>query len=200
MRYKGQSIGNYIYYIKRGISIRICSCFCYIQAYINDVHIGIGNKFIGITKFRSCSRYAHIYIGNNNRFNSSFDSNLIGVKNPCMISLFKDNARVIIGDGCGFSGVVIASALSIKIGDNVKVGANTLITDSDWHPEDPRSGKDKEIVIGNNVWIGYGCVILKGVHIGDNALIGANSVVTSDIPANVIAAGNPCKTIKEIKK
>lgn len=200
MRFKQQSIGNYLYYTKRIIVLFFSTIYCRLSARFNGIQFGKNNKFFGIAKFRSSGRNTSVKIGSNNRFNSSFDSNLIGVKSSCMISLFKDNASVVIGDGCGFSGTVIASALSIKIGNNVKVGANTLITDSDWHPEDPRSGKDKEVVIGNNVWLGYGCTILKGVHIGDNALIGANSVVTRDIPANVVAAGNPCKVLKEIEK
>ena len=86
----------------------------------------------------------------------------------------------------------------IKIGNNVRCGANTLITDSDWHMDDPRSGPNKDVVIGDNVWLGYGVKVLKGVHIGENSLIGIGSVVTKDIPANVIAAGNPCKVIKSI--
>ena len=85
------------------------------------------------------------------------------------------------------------------IGNNVKVGANTVITDTDWHYEDTRSGRDADVYIGDNVWLGYGVVVLKGVTIGENSVIGARSVVTHDIPANVIAAGNPCKVIREIK-
>ena len=52
--------------------------------------------------------------------------------------------------------------------------------------------------IGNNVWIGAGAIILPGVSIGDNSVIGAGSVVTKDIPANVVAVGNPCKVLREI--
>ena len=55
------------------------------------------------------------------------------------------------------------------------------------------------ISIGNNVWIGDKVTILGNVRIGDNVVIGANSVVTKSIPCNTIAAGNPCKVIKEIK-
>lgn len=75
---------------------------------------------------------------------------------------------------------------------------NTLITDSDWHLDDPRSGKPKAVTIGDNVWLGEGAKILKGVTIGENSVIGAGAVVTKSIPANVIAAGNPCKVIKQI--
>ena len=77
-------------------------------------------------------------------------------------------------------------------------GANTFITDSDWHPEDHRSGKPKPIKIGNNVWLGLNVVVLKGVVIGDNTVVGANSVVTKDLPPNVVAAGNPCKIIRSL--
>ena len=54
------------------------------------------------------------------------------------------------------------------------------------------------IRIGNGVWVGANSVILPGVTIGDNAVIGAGSIVTKDIPANVVAVGNPCKVMREI--
>ena len=73
-----------------------------------------------------------------------------------------------------------------------------MITDSDWHTDDPRTGPDKAVIIEDNVWLGYGVKILKGVHIGKNSVIGAGSIVTKNIPANVIAAGNPCKVIKQL--
>jgi acetyltransferase-like isoleucine patch superfamily enzyme len=64
--------------------------------------------------------------------------------------------------------------------------------------DDPRSGQAKEIIIHDNVWLGAGAIVLKGVEIGENTVIGAASVVTKNIPANVIAAGNPCKVIRSI--
>lgn len=63
---------------------------------------------------------------------------------------------------------------------------------------DPRAGKPKPVIIEENVWIGEGVKVLKGVTIGKNSVIGAGSVVTKSIPDNVIAAGNPCKVIKQI--
>ncbi|MBV5315332.1 MAG: acyltransferase [Prolixibacteraceae bacterium] len=115
-----------------------------------------------------------------------------------MISTHSPDAKIKIGNNCGFSGTVIGCFKGVYIADNVRCGANTLITDSDWHLEDPRSSIPKEVYIEENVWLGVNSVILKGVKIGKNALIGANSVVVSDIPANVIAAGNPCKVIRNI--
>ena len=55
-----------------------------------------------------------------------------------------------------------------------------------------------DVHIGQNVWIGAGAVILPGVTIGDNSVIGAGGVVTKDIPADVVAAGNPCRVLREI--
>ncbi|MNT86371.1 putative acetyltransferase [compost metagenome] len=55
-------------------------------------------------------------------------------------------------------------------------------------------------MVGNNVWFGGNVTVLPGVTIGDNSIIGAGSVVTKDIPANVVAVGNPCKVIRKVKQ
>ncbi|MEE1317330.1 MAG: acyltransferase [Prevotella sp.] len=162
------------------------------------VNIGKCCHFIGKTHFNRIQG-SFIQIGDNCTFNSSKTANLIGVYSPCMISTIEKNALIEIGKNCGFSGTVIGAALHIKLGNNVRCGANTLITDSDWHSDDYRAGKNKEVIIEDNVWLGYGVKVLKGVHIGENSLIGTNSVVTKDIPANVAAAGIPCRVIKQLK-
>lgn len=171
----------------------------YTSAHWWGVKIGKGCKFNGKMHFNRIQE-CHITIGNNCIFNSNHKSNLIGIYSPCMISTISKGAIIEIGDNCGFSGTVIGAALHIKLGNNVRCGANTLITDSDWHTDDYRTGKDKEVIIEDNVWLGYGVKVLKGVHIGKNSLIGANSVVTKDIPANVIAAGSPAKVVKTINE
>ena len=107
-------------------------------------------------------------------------------------------AEIRVGNGCGLSGTVIASFDRIVVGDDVIFGANTLITDSDWHPEDPRSGPAAPVTIGNRVWLGVGAVVLKGASVGENTVIGARSVVTSHIPSNVVAAGSPCRVIRQL--
>ena len=146
---------------------------------------------------------SEISMGNRCSFRSDNSSNMIGVNRRCMISTHSKSASLSIGNNCGFSGTVIGAMEKIEIGDDVLCGANTLITDFDWHgilPHERKtsSGESKPVIIGKNVFIGYGAVILKGVTIGDNSVIGANSVVTKNIPANVIAGGNPCKVIKNL--
>jgi len=144
---------------------------------------------------------SRITMGNRCSFRSDNSSNMIGVNRRCMLSTHSQKAVISIGNGCGFSGTVIGAMEKIEIGNDVLCGANTLITDFDWHgilPHERKTspGDSRPIIIGNNVFIGYGTVVLKGVSIGDNSVIGANSVVTKSIPANVIAGGNPCKVIK----
>lgn len=90
----------------------------------------------------------------------------------------------------------------IYIGDKVLIAPNVTLTTAA-HPVDPEQRAkgmqfNKDIHIGNNVWIGAGAIILPGVTIGDNSVIGAGSVVTKDIPANVVAVGNPCRVMREI--
>lgn len=168
-----------------------------LSAKLWKVSFGSDVLFFGKTYFRRLPS-STIQIGLGCQFYSKFNSNLIGINRPCMLSTLTKDAEIIIGNGAGFSGTVIGAFKSIRIGNNVKCGANTLITDSDWHPEDSRSGKSKPIVIEDNVWLGEGVKVLKGVTIGENTLIGAGSIVVKSIPANVIAAGNPCKVIRKI--
>lgn len=164
---------------------------------LKDISIGKGCVFYGKTKFKR-ARTGSISVGNHCTYRSSHTSNLIGINRPCIVTALEPFAIVTIGNNCGFSGTVIGCFTSISIGNNVRCGANTLITDSDWHLDDPRAGKPLPIVIEDNVWLGVNVTVLKGITIGKNSVIGAGSVVTRDIPANVIAAGNPCKIIKEI--
>jgi acetyltransferase-like isoleucine patch superfamily enzyme len=178
--------------------IRVFSNF-YMQlsCFAKGVKIYRSTTFTGSTYFYRFPT-SQIEIGKRCRFNSTRTSNMIGVNGKCIISTGLPKAQLIIGNQCGFSGTVIGAYKFIKIGNNVRCGANTLITDSDWHLDDARSGEPADVIIEDGVWLGINVVVLKGVTIGENSLIGANSVVTKSIPANVIAAGNPCKVIRKI--
>lgn len=189
---------HYINVLNKKIALLYWNAVNTLSAKLWGIKIKTGCKFYGKTIFRTLPGTT-IQIDSNCTFNSSHSSNLIGIYSPCMISTIKRGAKIGIGHNCGFSGTVIGCAQYIRLGNNVRCGANTMITDSDWHSDDPRTGEDKPVIIDNNVWLGYGVKVLKGVHIGENSLIGAGSIVTKDIPANVVAAGNPCKVIKELK-
>ena len=99
-------------------------------------------------------------------------------------------------------GCIMLDVAQITIGKNVLFGPNVSIYTAGHpiHYESRISGYEYgvPVAIGDNVWIGGNCVILPGVKIGSNTVIGAGSIVTKEIPDNVLAAGNPCKVIREI--
>lgn len=99
-------------------------------------------------------------------------------------------------------GCVILDCNEVHIGDNVMFAPYVQIYAA-FHPvkaEERLTGLEysKPVHIGNNVWLGGGSIILPGVTVGENTTIGAGSVVTRDVPPNVVAAGNPCRVIREI--
>lgn len=100
------------------------------------------------------------------------------------------------------TGCVILDVGRVTIGADVMFGPNVSLYTAGHpvHPESRKSGYEYglPITVGQGVWIGGSVSVLPGVTIGENAVIGAGSVVTRDIPANVIAAGNPCRVIREI--
>ena len=90
----------------------------------------------------------------------------------------------------------------IYVGNRVLFGPNVIVTTAN-HPLDPKLRRyemqyNRDVHIGENVWIGAGSTILAGVHIGKNSVIGAGSIVTRDIPENVLAIGSPCRVVREI--
>ena len=96
----------------------------------------------------------------------------------------------------------ILDCAKIEIGDHVLLGPNVSLFTAG-HPlkaDERIKGLEYAypITIGNNVWIGGGTIINPGITIGDNSIIGSGSIVTKDIPANVIAAGNPCRIIRKL--
>ena len=107
-----------------------------------------------------------------------------------------------IGEGCYFNaGTTFIDDWKIEIGSNCLFGPNvTLCTTG--HPISPNHRMDGmysfPIKIGNTCWIGANVIVLPGITIGDNSVIGAGSVVTKDIPANVVAAGKPCRVMRQI--
>ncbi len=111
--------------------------------------------------------------------------------------------HVFLGDGvyANFNLTLVDDA-PIYIGDRVLFGPNVTLATAN-HPILPELRAqawqyNREIRIGNNVWIGAGAVVVPGVTIGDETVIGAGSVVTKDIPPYVVAVGNPCRVLREI--
>lgn len=147
-----------------------------------------------------------ISFGSDCIINSHKYKNIIGGDKRSSIVVEK-GAEFIVKDGLRMSNSAICCAHKITIGNNVMIGGGCKIWDSDFHPINPKQRKltpnsnylKKEIIIGNNVFVGGASIILKGVSIGDNAVIGAGSVVSKSIPPNEIWAGNPAVYIKKNK-
>ena len=135
----------------------------------------------------------------------------------CSFSL-GEHATVKVGDHSLLNGALIMAEDSIEIGEYCLISWNVGIADSDFHPIDPAQRrqdalalspyfpnrperpkiKTAPVKIGNNVWIGMGAVILKGVTIGDNSVVAAGAIVTRSVPPNSIVAGNPATVVKEL--
>ena len=161
------------------------------------MRLGPGCAFDGLPRFRRHPG-SSITIGAGCKFNSAFEANVLAGNRPCVVSTLKEGAQIDIGSNCGFSGTVVGCATRIFLGENVRCGANTTITDTDWHTDDPRTGPDAPITIEKGVWLGVNVTVLKGVTIGENTFVGAGSLVTHSLPANVVAGGFPAKVLKEI--
>ena len=128
-----------------------------------------------------------------------------------------ENGRCTVGDFTLLNGALIMVEERIDIGSHCLVSWNVGIADSDFHPLEPAQRfidaqalapffkdrpprpklKTARVKIGDNVWIGMGAVILKGVSIGDNSVVAAGAIVTKSIPPNTIVAGNPAEVVKQ---
>lgn len=137
--------------------------------------------------------------------NGTMSMNPIGFDYGC-IMIAENTGTITIGKNFGMSNSSLYSRCSIKIGDNVMLGGGVKIYDTDFHSLqckyrgtslDKQYTINRPVVIGNNVFIGAGSVILKGVTIGDRAIIGAGSVITHSIGEDEIWAGNPAVFIRK---
>jgi acetyltransferase-like isoleucine patch superfamily enzyme len=146
-----------------------------------------------------------IRIGRQLQMRNWLGSNPLGVNHRSILATWSAEASIKIGDQAGLTGTTICAQTSIKIGHRVRFGANSTVVDTDFHPlvvadrlRQPTSGQACPVVIEDDAFIGMAAIILKGSHIGQGAVIGAGSVVTGQIPANVIAAGNPARVVREL--
>lgn len=145
-----------------------------------------------------------IHIGKDVTINSCLSSNPIGGDTQTIFSL-KNTAQLAIGDSVGISNTAIVCHEAVTIGARTIIGGGTKIYDTDFHSLDHRERGDylhetvvtRPVTVGEDVFIGGHCIILKGVTIGDRSIIGAGSVVTKNIPADEVWGGNPARLIRK---
>ena len=176
------------------------------------IKTGAGISFSGLPYIRRAPG-ASIHVGANCKLVSRFVANSHGVTRPCYLSAVGPGSRIVLGHDCGLSGTVIAAAESVTLGARVQCGANTLITDNDAHsldaairrkeiegalPRGTNGAISKPVVIEDDVWLGMGVTVLKGVVIGARSVVGAGSLVTKSIPPGSLAVGAPARVIKSL--
>jgi len=171
---------------------------------LNGIPWGRRWRFHGVPIIQK-HRNSHMRFGDGFCLRSSVRSNPLGPNHPGILCTWLAGAVLEVGANFSMTGGTLCAAQKIVIGNDVAVGANTTIIDTNFHPLDPAerlacpsAGESAPIVIEDDVFIGMNCLILKGIRLGRGCLIGAGSVVTRDIPARVIAAGNPAHIIRPL--
>ncbi len=176
-----------------------------IKLRINAVKYGCGICcYNAIPTLQINRNSGNVTFGDNIIFNSYTDHSW---NSKCKIIVTKD-AVLHIGDKSGMNGVMIYCSHKIIIGNNVKIGGGTRISDSNHHSlyyiyrrdlnQDMLNTKTAPISIGDDVFIGANCIINKGIIIGDRSIVAAGSVVVRSIPEDEIWGGNPAKFIKKL--
>ena len=165
---------------------------------------GRGWRFYGIPIIQK-HRHSLMSFGPGLQLRSSLRSNPLGPTHPVVLATWCRGARLEVGAHFAMTGGTLCAAEHITIGNDVVVGANTMIVDTDFHPLTPdgrrvnsSEGQSAAVVIEDDVFIGMNCLVLKGVTIGRGSVIGAGSVVTRDVRPGVIVAGNPAQLVREL--
>ncbi len=199
---KRESNNKIIYSIKR---------FILKSKFKNKIQFERNLRIVGTMPYLKIPQNGKIQIGKNVILNSdSKNSNTTLTTRVKFVTGY--SGKITIGDNCDLNGTCFVAYDEIEIGNNCQFASSSIISDTDFHPVNPihrlsqmngeqypyESVQKKKITIGNNVWVGWGTTILKGVTIGDNSIIAAGSIVVSNIPQNSIAAGNPAKVVKTI--
>lgn len=169
------------------------------QARVHGGKISFGSedRIICSARFQGRGR---VVIGNNTEFGFSMGGSAV---RPTLLAPHFRESSIQVGDGCRFnSGCQILAASSVRIGDRCLIGADTRITDADWHGSAPdrraERGSASPVTIEDNVFIGMEAIILKGVRIGKDAIVGAGCVVSRDVPAGSVVVGNPMRIVKSL--
>jgi acetyltransferase-like isoleucine patch superfamily enzyme len=164
---------------------------------VNLHGIQIINKFPGFKIILS----NYVTIISNTKFNYA------GINHKTIISTLSKDSSIIIGKYSGLSGASIVSAKKIEIGNNVGLGVNVNIWDTDFHPLNGSKrlkqggisdAKSEEFLIGDNVWISANSTILKGTVIGSNTSVSTFSLVNKKFGSNLLIGCIPAKIIKAI--
>jgi acetyltransferase-like isoleucine patch superfamily enzyme len=190
--------------IANWLSSRLIHPYVYVLFKLNRIPWRKGWHFFGVPIIQK-HRNSLMSFGAGLQLRSSVRSNPLGPNRPVILATWKENAVLEVGQNFAMTGGTLCAFNRITIGDDVALGANTTIVDTDFHPLDPEyrlsnptDAKTARVLIGDNVFIGMNCLILKGATIGCGSVVGAGSVVTHNVPPRVIVGGNPARILKEL--
>lgn len=152
----------------------------------------------------SVARGSQMFLGDGVSLFSAVRSNPLGCFQPCVLRTLAAGAELRLERSVGLSGTVLCAGLSIRVGEGTIFGSGALVIDNDFHQPEENwrwdtdcTKRARPVVIGRGVFVGARAIILKGVTIGDRAVIGAGAVVARDVPAGMVAVGNPARLLGE---
>ena len=199
---------------KKGILKRIINYLkLFVLSQLKGVKLGNNIQILGKTPIIKKPCNGQIILDDYVVLNSDFAKSNSALTTPIKLTTGYDGL-IHIGKHSILNGSCIVSYESVEIGEYCEIASCTLISDTDFHPVDPierlkqmkgesfsfDSVSKRKITIGNNVWIGYGAIILKGCKIGNNCIIAAGAICpgNSIYPDNCVIAGNPAKIVKKL--
>jgi len=175
--------------------------FFWNEPFFRSVCESVGNGFV-MEELPYIQGRGRILLGDNIRLSGK--SNFAFSNRHLETPLLKIGDRTFLGHDCS-----LRIAASVEIGKDCLIASRVVIADFDGHPLDAARRREQEtsawedvkaVTIGDDVWIGTGAIILKGVSIGDRSIVAAHAVVTKDVPADSIIAGNPARVVRELKE
>jgi acetyltransferase-like isoleucine patch superfamily enzyme len=177
---------------------------CYLKPYKHSIinldksariHINHGSIQIGVARLRGSNAETYLQMGENARWVSNGDAVLFY---HTLIDIQK-NAEFESGSFSANCGTVIVCAKKITLGDNIMMGRNIMIYDSDHHQMIDRNGfminYDEEVTIRDNVWLTSNVIVLRGSEIGQGSIITAQTVIKGDVPPGSLAGGSTVKIV-----
>ncbi len=156
--------------------------------------------------FRKCTKLGKMVFSRGRPQIKNKGTLIIGSYNSFWSNIFNTRlsahrgAHLEIGNKNFINGAYISAENRVVLGNNIKIGPQTMIMDSDFHDisDHSKEGSSSPIIIEDDVWLGARCTILKGVTIGKGAVVAVGAVVTKDVPPKTVVAGIPAKVVKQI--
>jgi acetyltransferase-like isoleucine patch superfamily enzyme len=149
---------------------------------------------------------SRIVIGGGLHMRNWFSTNPLGVVHRSILATWSADAEIRLGENINMTGTTICASQSVRIGNHIRLGANSSIIDTNFHPVDPvrrrnlpREGDAEGVVIEDDVFVGMNVLILKGTTLRRGTVVGAGSVVSGDFPPDVVIGGNPARVVRELE-